>query len=259
MNPRLRRSSLGLVLWILPALCPAADRHFIFNYESSVENAGEKDLEIYTFYQFGRDTFYSALKQQIEFETGLGDGVQTSVYLNFAQELVQSPDGGVQQSGGPVLDGISSEWKFKLADNVADPVGLGLYLEPEFEPDDFELEAKIIVDQKWGPWLWTFNLLGAPSLDYADTNSSFLLRPSVGVGYFLSDAVFIGFEAMDENFYDNQPPRSVFSMGPCLQYSAKDWWVEITFMPQLSNIGAPSLDFTDSQRDQIAFATSFSL
>lgn len=259
MSDRSRILVLGFILLTLPGLSPAADRHFIYNYESGTENAGEKDLETYTYYLFGRDTFYSALKQQIEFETGLGDGVQTSLYLNFAQQLAQSPSGGAQQSGGPVLDGISNEWKFKLADNVADLVGLGLYIEPEFEPDDFELEMKVIVDKKSGPWLWAFNLLAAPSFDYADTNSSFLLRPSAGIGYFLSDAVFLGAEAMDENFYDGQPMRSVFSLGPCLQYSGKDWWVEITFLPQLANIGAPSLDFTDSQRDQIAVATSFSL
>lgn len=250
---------VGLLLFGLPLWGEAADRHFIYNYESGVENAGERDLETYTYYLFGRDSFYSALKQQIEFEAGLGGGVQTSIYLNFAQVLVLNPDGGVQQDGGPVLDGVSNEWKIKLADNVADPLGVGLYLEPEFEPDDFELEMKLILDKKSGPWLWTFNLLGAPQFDYADTNSSFLLRPSLGVGYFLSDAFFIGFEAMDENFYDNQPMRSVFSVGPCFQYSGNNWWVELTFIPQWTNIGSSSLNFTDSQRDQIALATSFSL
>ncbi len=259
MRKTLRVLLGALALLAVPGLARAADRHFIYNYETGVENAGEKDLETYTFYLFGRDTFYSALKQQIEFETGLGDGVQTSLYLNFAQELVQDPSGGVQQSGGPLLDGVSNEWKFKLADCVADPLGAGFYLEPEFEPDDFELEMKLLLDKRMGSWLWVFNLLAAPAFDYADRGGSFLLRPSMGLGCFLSDSVFIGIESMDENFYDSRPMRSVFSLGPCLQYSGKDWWVEIAFLPQLANIGGPSLDFTDSQRDQVAVATSFSL
>lgn len=259
MKKSLNRTWRILLMVALPALAGAADRHFIYNYESGVENAGERDLETYTFYQFGRDTFYSALNQQLEFETGLGGGVQTSLYLNFTQQLIQNPEGGTQQAGGPILDGVSNEWKFKLMDSSADAFGLGLYLEPEFEPDDFELETKLIVDKNMGSWLWTFNLLAAPSFDYADTNESFLLRPSLGAGLFLSDSVFLGFEAMDENFYDNLPMRSVFSMGPCLQYSGKDWWVEVTFLPQLADIGSSALDFTDSQRDQVAVATSFSL
>ena len=246
-------------LIVLPFKTLAADRHFIYNYESGNLNVGEKDLETYTFYQFGRSSFYSALNQSVEFEVGLDSFVQTSLYLNFTQQLQAAPGGGTQQAGGPILDGISNEWKFKLADNVADPIGIGLYIEPELEPDDFELETKLILDKKIGSWLWTFNLLAEPQFDYADTNSSFLLRPSVGLGYFISNVVFIGVEAMDENFYNNQPMRSVFSIGPCLQYSGKDWWVEITFLPQLANIGGNGLDFVDSQRDQVAIATSFSL
>ncbi len=246
-------------LMAAPFRAQAADRHFIYNYESGDLNAGEKDLETYTFYQFGRDSFYSSLNQSVEFEVGLDSFVQTSLYLNFTQQLVAAQGGGTRQAGGPILDGISNEWKFKLADSVADPIGIGLYVEPEFEPDDFELETKLILDKKMGSFMGTFNLLAEPQFDYADTNSSFLLRPSVGLGYFVSNSVFFGFEAMDENFYDDQPMRSVFSMGPCLQYSGKDWWAEITFLPQLANFGSSSLDFTDSQRDQIAVATSFSL
>ncbi len=137
---------LGIfVLSSLPAFASAGDRHFIYNYESGVLNAGERELETYTTYLFGRDQFYSRVDENIEFETGLGGGVQTSVYLNFTEELGE----GASLSGGPVLDGLSNEWKFKLADNVADGLGLGLYIEPEFEPDDFELEMKVIVDKKW--------------------------------------------------------------------------------------------------------------
>jgi hypothetical protein len=110
-----------------------------------------------------------------------------------------------------------------------------------------------------GSFLWTFNLLAAPTFDYTDTNSSFLLRPSVGMGVFASERLFIGFESMDENFYDNQPMRSVFSLGPIVQYSGKDWWVALCYLPQIDNIGGSSLDFSDSQRNQVQIASSFSL
>jgi len=127
------------------------------------------------------------------------------------------------------------------------------------EPDDFELEMKVIVDKKMGNFLATFNLLGEPAFDYADTDSSFLLRPSVGLGYFLSDKFFVGIESMDENFYDKDPMRSVFSLGPVVEYSETNWWVALTFLPQLASFGSSTLDLTDSQRDQIRVATSFSL
>lgn len=256
---RFKKFALALMLCLPPGLVLGADRHFIYNYESNNLGAGERDLETYTWYLFGRDRFYSAMNQSIEFEAGLDEGVQSSLYVNFTQVFADQGNGAQLDTTGPVLDGISNEWKFKLMDSSADAFGLGLYLEPEFEPDDFELETKVIVDKNMGSWLWTFNLLAAPAFDYADTNESLLIRPSLGAGLFLTNSVFIGFEAMDENFYDDQPMRSVFSMGPCIQYSGKNWWAELCFMPQLSNIGNTALDFTDSQRDQIAFATSFDL
>jgi hypothetical protein len=256
---RLKKWLLALMVCLSPSLGFSADRHFIFNYESNNLGAGERDLETYTFFQFGRDSFYSAMNQSIEFEAGLDEGVQSSLYLNFTQHFADLGGGAQLDTSGPVLDGISNEWKFKLMDSSADAFGLGLYLEPEFEPDDFELETKLIIDKNMGSWLWTFNLLAEPVFDYTDTNESLMIRPSVGAGYSVSNNVFIGWEAMDENFYDDQPMRSVFSMGPCIQYSGKSWWVELSFLPQLANIGGSSLDFTDSQRDQIAVATSFDL
>jgi hypothetical protein len=260
MKNELKNLFIGALLFAVPALAHAGDRHFTYNYESGVLGDGEREIETYSTFRFGQNEFYSALDYNLEFETGLGGGVQTSLYLNFTQELGQDPsDNSEVVNHGPTLDGISNEWKFKLSDAVADGVGLGLYVEPEFEPDDFELEMKVIVDKKMGNVLATFNLLAEPAFDYADTDSSFLLRPSVGLGYFLSDKFFVGFESMDENFYDKAPMRSVFSLGPVVEYSGANWWVAVTFLPQLANIGSSSLDFTDSQRDQVRVATSFSL
>ncbi len=258
MLKNMKKTMIGLSLLILPSMASAGDRHFIYNYESVVLDAGEREIETYTTYRFGRDTFYSAMDQSLEFEVGLGGDVQTSLYLNFTQEFTDQ-GWGAKLDGGPVLDGISNEWKIKLTDSSADAVGLGLYFEPEFEPDDFELETKVIVDKKMGSFLWTCNLLAEPAYSYVDNTGSLLLRPSLGMGFFANERLFVGFESMDENFYDNQPLRSVFSMGPILEYSGKDWWVALTYLPQLANIGNSSLDFTDSQKNQVRVATSFSL
>jgi len=258
MITTIKKSLCALVLLALPGLSLAGDRHFIYNYESGVLDSGEREIETYTTYRFNRGYFYSAIDQSLEFETGLGGDVQTSVYLNFTQEF-SNQGSGAQLGTGPVLDGISNEWKIKLADNAADAVGLGLYFEPEFEPDDFELETKVIVDKKMGSWIGTFNFLAAPAYSYVDNTSSLLLRPSLGLGVFATERLFVGVESMDENFYDDQPLRSVFSAGPLVEYSGKDWWVAVCWLPQIASIGSGSLDFTDSQRHQVRAATSFSL
>ncbi len=258
MFKRTRVIVTGLFLSITPVMAAAADRHFAYNYETGVLVSGERELETYTTYRFGRDSFYSAMDQSVEFETGLGGDVQTSIYLNLTQELADAGS-GPQMGGGPVLDGISNEWKIKLADSAADGLGLGFYFEPEFEPDEFDFETKLLIDKRMDDWLWCLNILAAPAFDYTSTASSFLLRPSMGLGCFVTEKFFLGFESMLENFYDDQPMRSVFSLGPALQYSGKDWWIALTYLPQIANIGSGSLNFTDSQRNQVRLATSFDL
>jgi hypothetical protein len=259
MKNRLSNWCFALAFAALPSLARAADRHFIYTEESTVQAAGDKDLESYTTYRFGRDAFYSAMDQSLEFEVGLGGDAQFASYLNFTQELAADAPGGEPGLEGPVLDGVSTELKLKLADNVADPLGVGLYFEPEFEPDELDLETKLILDKKMGSWLVAFNLTAEPGFHYTDSGTSLLLRPSLGVGYFLTGRWFIGLEAMNENFYDDAPMRSVLSAGPELEYAGDSWWVAVTFLPQLASIGSPTLDFTDSQRDQVRVATSFSL
>jgi hypothetical protein len=60
---------------------------------------------------------YVGLDHRVEFEVGLTNRLQTSFYLNFSAERVG------KTSSGLVSDGVSSEWKYKFTDPVADPVG----------------------------------------------------------------------------------------------------------------------------------------
>ena len=125
-----QRSWLGVVALVMGMIlvnsARASERHFGFSYESPVLKEGTRELETYTTYQFGRDLFYSALQERVEFEVGLGGDVQTSFYMNFKQVM---EDTGSGITNDFLADGISNEWKFKLADNVADPIGIGLYAE----------------------------------------------------------------------------------------------------------------------------------
>ncbi len=84
-----------------------ADRHFIYNYESNNLGPGERDLETYTWYLFGRDSFYSAMNQSLEFEAGLDVGIQTSLYVNFTQQYADLGDGtGIPSWWGPFWTGF---------------------------------------------------------------------------------------------------------------------------------------------------------
>ncbi len=239
----------------------ASERHFGFSYESPILQSGQKELETYSDYRFGRDRYYSALDQRLEFELGLGGGVQTSLYLNFTQEMADDGTGKIKNSF--LADGISNEWKFKLMDNLTDDFGLGLYLENGFKPDEYELETKVILDKRMGNWLWTFNLTNEPEFHYIHNTLGFSIIPSIGFGYFLvSERFFCGLEVQYWNFwYDTASPitASLFSAGPVLSYSGEDWWATLTFLPQLVNFRGSGLDLLNSQRTQIQLGFSIAL
>jgi mono/diheme cytochrome c family protein len=246
-------------------LCPlglrASDRHFTFNYESDVLGAGGKELETYTTFKFGRDLYYSALDQRLEFEVGLGGNAQTSLYLNFEQEMADDGTGNVASSF--LADGISNEWKFKLKDNLTDDFGLAVYFENAFKPDEYELETKLILDKRSGGWLWALNLTAEPEYHFIDNTFALSLIPSMGFGAFLlPDRLFLGLEFQNDTFFEGAPlapVSSVFSAGPVVSYALEDWWVTLTFLPQWVNWLGPGLDFSESQRFQVRLAASVSL
>ena len=253
---------IGLfILALTPPAARASDRHFSFSYESPVLNDGGREIESYTTYRFGRDTFFSGLKENLEFEMGLGGGIQTSLYLNFDQEMAGDGTGTINQS--LLFDGIAAEFKFKLLDNVADAVGLGLYLETEFEPDELDMETKVIVDKISGSFLWTANLTCEPHFNWIDNSAALSLIPSAGLGVFLvPDRFFLGLEVQNDNEYAGTPQtqvESILSLGPVLSYTGNNWWTTLTILPQVANLMGGPLDLTNSQRWQVRLANSWSL
>jgi hypothetical protein len=251
--------ALGLGLAALPAA--ASDRHFVFSQESPVLNDGSRELETYATYSFGRDHFFSRVQGNLEYEQGLGGGFQTSLYVNFDQVVEDDGLGGTAESF--IFDGIATELKLKLLDNVADPVGLGLYLETEFEPDELDVETKVIVDKRMGDLLWTFNLTTEPHFGWPDDSYSLTFSPSMGLGAFVVPNRFlVGLEAVNENLSAGQPlavVESVLSVGPVLSYTGSNWWTTLTLLPQVANFMGSGLDLTNSQKWQVRLGLSWEI
>src|SRR5687768_11304036 len=118
-------------------LTQAQDRIFTYTYQSTVLNKGQREIEIWNTLESGKDDYYRRLRHRIEYELGLGGNVQTAFYLNLDQRL-----------NGNVGLGFSNEWKWKLFDPVANPVGLALYGELTLKPHETEVEGKILLDKQ---------------------------------------------------------------------------------------------------------------
>jgi hypothetical protein len=234
---------LGAFLFVLATSLPssASERHFTYTYESSVLRAGGREIEPWNTFRLGRDDFYARLDTRLETELGLTDRLQTSVYLNLSARAYDTPQG---RQSSTTLAGVSSEWKLKLKDPVADPVGLALYGELSGGPEEAELEAKLILDKRAGRFLTAFNLSAEHEWEFAEaglTEHETKLELVAGGCYFVTPGLTAGLELF---------------LGPSLSYSREGWWVAASVLPQLRALsGATSghLDLAEHEKVELRF------
>src|SRR5262245_18823660 len=98
----------------LTRVAGATERHFPFTYETGVLGPGQAELEPWTTFRVGREHYYSRIDQRLEFEFGLVDRLQTSLYWNFERTTADERDpatGALVRSSEFTLASVSSEWK----------------------------------------------------------------------------------------------------------------------------------------------------
>ena len=227
-------SALGLLLPLLPREAAANERHFSYTYESGVLPPGGRELEVWTTARIGREDFYARFDQRLEFEVGLTERLMTAFYLNTSSTTADV--GPWLRESEFEFEGVSSEWKWKLADPVADGLGFALYAEASGGPSESELEAKLILDKVLGNVLVAANLVGATGWDYAgpETETEQEAEADLGLSWRASPAFSLGLEVRSHNeFVDGEWEHSALFAGPVFSYAAEEWWVTATVLPQL--------------------------
>src|SRR5690349_6068799 len=129
----------GLALGFGAGVAQANQRHFTYTYESAVLPRGDREVELWSTFRTGRHDFYSRFDHRAEFEFGLTDRLMTSFYLNW-QKISEADNTTTPPSIQSSSDftGVSSEWKYKLSDPVADKIGSALYGELTLGTDEME-------------------------------------------------------------------------------------------------------------------------
>jgi hypothetical protein len=232
----------------------ASERRFTYTYESATLGQGERELEPWTTFRVGRDHYHSQLENRLELEVGLTDRLQTSWYLNLSSttEDVDTAGGLSRQSSQSV--GVSWEWKYKLLDPVADPIGMAIYFEGEGSPSEAAAEGKLILDKRIGDVLVAMNLVGEYEWDFSSgtTEREKFLEADVGAAYFVTPSIAVGAEVRDHNVISQTWESSALFAGPAVSFAAETWWAALTVQPQLANLkkedGAGALDLHDHEK-----------
>ena len=246
----------------------AQDRLFTYTYQSGVLNKGQKEIEVWSTFANGRENFYKATEHRMEFEVGLGGKLQTSFYLNYGYSKYVEDDNGIQSLKSDAAYSFSNEWKLKISDPVANRLGSAIYFEYTLAPDETGLEGKLILDKQTGHFTNAFNLVGefvsvktftanGPNLDTGRA-AELNVELNYGLSYSLTDNLNIGVEIFNQNQIENSSwENSVLLAGPCISYTSKGFWINLTCMPQITNLKGNGPDLIEHERVQTRLVFSY--
>lgn len=259
--------AVGTTAWLPDA--GANERHFTNTYESGVLPQGAKEIEVWTTARVGRERFYSRFDQRLEFEVGLTDRLQTSLYLNFSalNAEILDMDGVAVRRQSMSFGGVSSEWKLKLTDPVANALGSAIYAEVTAAPDEVELEAKAIFDKQIGDVTLAANLVGEYELDMGapgEVEKEIVAEIDLAAGYRLRPGLLLGLELRNHNeIAEGEWEHSSLFLGPVFAYATKSWWVALSLTPQLPALkghqGHSGVDLHAHERLEARLLFSFHL
>lgn len=236
MAHRLSRTLLACAAIVLPAAASAAERHFTYTYESSVLAPGEREVEIWTTYRRGRaGGLYSALDNRLEYEVGLTERLQTAFYINTSSETVQVS--ATETETEAEFKGVSSEWKYKVSDPVADAVGFAAYGEIGLGSEEAEIELKAIFDKRIGNTLLAANLVYEAEFEFEaqETEVEHVGEIDLAAARFLAPNFAVGIEARNHNeYYEGELEHSAVFVGPAAFLSGQAMWATLTVQPQVA-------------------------
>jgi hypothetical protein len=244
---------LVFAILLLATEAGASERRFAYTYQSNVLHAGGREIEPWNTFRIGRSDHYSRLDTRLEAEMGVTDRLQTSIYLNLKS---LSEDAAAGRVSSTEIEGISSEWKWKVSDPVADRLGFALYGEVTGGPSAFELEGKLIADKRVGRWLGAVNVTYEHEWEFEEedeTKRESAFEVTAGSAWFLKPSLSLGVEVRSHSVFlpGDEPTRSALFAGPVLSYGRGGWWITASVLPQLVALAGKSdgnLDLVEHER-----------
>jgi hypothetical protein len=245
------------VLAVLPGTAHASDRMFSYTYQTNVLNPGATELEPWTTIRAGRERHYLRFDNRLELEAGVVRNLQTALYLNTRAVNQDTADelGAVQRTESYTFRGVSSEWKYKLSDPIANVLGSALYLEGGLGPHESEVELKLLLDKHFGDLVIATNLVGEYEHEWetrGELENEVVFEVDLGLGYRVTDSFAAGLEVRQVSVVEGGELESAALFGgPSLAYLGGQWWSVLTFMPQwVAFQGASDGDFRDLQHQE---------
>lgn len=262
------RAALPLALFVILAAAAASpafasDRRFTYTYETGVLAPGQVEFEPWVTWRNGRENHFNRFDLRLEFEVGVTDWLQMALYLNSTHQAADNA-AGTRSFSSKV--GFAWEWKAKFLDPVADPIGLGAYFELKVDAKEVELEEKILIDKRFGDFVFAFNIYFENKIEFEDgsSDSALFIEFDLALAYFLSPEWSIGVELRNKNAFPEYADLlySALFAGPVVAFSPQGWWMAFTIMLQLPAIDGATQDdlvLNGEERFQLRLIVGFDL
>lgn len=228
-----KRALSIFLLSILPAACAFAGvRHFDFLYEAPTSAPGSVEMENWITWKRGSDPRFDQIDIRHEFEFGVTDKFQLSLYV--ADWNYHSPD-----NEGFTFSDVAVEAIYNLSNPVIDPVGLSIYQEIRAGDRLVEWESKVIAQKNYGRWIFAYNATLEAVWEGADLDErEGEFTQAIGASYEISPRLSVGVELLHEfvfpDWKDEENIRNVF-VGPNVSYRRGNWFVTTTALAQATD------------------------
>lgn len=217
----------------------ATERLFTYTYEPETLPKGAVEAEQAVTLRSGRNIAvgqesFRRVEFREEIEYGVTDNYQLALYFNHQYESYKDPATGKTRTDYR-QKGVSIENKLMVWNPAEHDVGLSLYLEPTYDGEEFELEQKIILGQRWNDWKWALNLSHATEWenDFKDKVGEF--EVTFGATRALDSNWSLGFEIRHHAEIEEYKHWEGYALyiGPVASYRRDNWWATLTVMPQI--------------------------
>jgi len=256
-----RAAALSIPLcWPLywAAAARADERFFTYSYEPKVLPQGGLEFEQWATLRAGKEEgVFSRWDLRSEFEYGLTDRLTSALYLNF-NSLHEDLPGQAQDEDSFEFGGLSSEWKLKLTDPTADPLGSLLYAEVTSNFEEVELEQKLVLGKDFEKVVLAFNATAEEEWEFEEdeTEKELALEFTAGAAYRITGQFALGVELREKNVFPEMEDleHAAFFAGPVVHFSRDRWWIALTVLPQIVALEGrtqDSLDLDEFERAEV--------
>jgi hypothetical protein len=259
---------LALAFLASGSMAFADESIFAFTYTTDLLPKGRWEVEQWVTGRWAKEAgTYGVVDFREELEYGVTDNFQLAFYLNHhyvdanndfpaedpARPLRRLP--GVYVTGGEDVhaehdpskpfrsyhfESISIEGIYRLLSPYKSPIGLALYLEPEWGPEKRGVEAKILIQKNW----LEDRLVAALNLNYEfeqekDENGGFKKNGAfewfAGISYRFISNWSGGLEFWNHHEFGDLTihEHSAYFLGPTIHYGGKRWWATLGYLRQL--------------------------